>query len=104
MDPGSADEPAVRGDGIAASQRELGEGIRAAHLAPGWRAEIRTRSAPGRASNASDLQVRVAPGSPWRVWPLLGRVEDQDSELTAGEGRSGAETGTVQRMGIVGDQ
>jgi hypothetical protein len=42
-----------------------------------------------------DLQVRGAPGSPGRVWPLLGCVDDQDSELTAGEGRSGAETGTV---------
>ena len=42
-----------------------------------------------------DLQLRGAPGSPGRVWPLLGCVDDQDSELTAGEGRSGAETGTV---------
>ena len=42
-----------------------------------------------------DLQMRDAPGSPRRVWPLFGRVDDEDSKLTAGEGRSGAETGTV---------
>ena len=42
-----------------------------------------------------DLQVRGGPGSPGRVWPPLGCVDDQDSEMTAGEGRSSAETGTV---------
>src|SRR6476660_6259736 len=51
-----------------------------------------------------DLQVRGAPGSPGRVWPLLGCVDDQDSELTAGEGRSTAETWTAQRVWVVGDQ
>jgi hypothetical protein len=42
-----------------------------------------------------DFQVRGAPGSPRRVWPLLRRVYDEDSKLTAGEGRSGAKTGTA---------
>ena len=51
-----------------------------------------------------DLEVRSAPGSPRRVLPLLWCVEHQDSQLTAGERRSSAETGTVQRIRIVGDQ
>lgn len=51
-----------------------------------------------------NLQMRRAPSPARRVRPLLGCVEDQDPKLTAGEGWSGAETGTVQRIRIVGDQ
>ena len=51
-----------------------------------------------------DLQVTRAPGSPRRVLPLVRRVEHQDPQSTAGERRPSAETRTVQRIRVVGDQ
>ena len=51
-----------------------------------------------------DLEVTSAPGPTRGVVPLLWPVEQEDPQLTAGERRSSARSGTVQRIRVVGNE